>query len=495
MNIVNKIIKNSLLIFLLILNSYVYADINIKKLTVLSTKGQKFLAKIMLPKEQLSGDFAVAVTNSNGYNALGIVRNPLINNIKISVIKSSQQHYIQLATSVVLPLTAFTLLLDVTGNKVTKTYMAHINLASSPHTVNLLLHDQNLNNLAVKLNSVADIAKYQYANRLQPPYKYASQEQQSMVVSEEVTRATLPTVQVASNSLTIADNQLKISDTKVRLQRINDAIPNSAILDNHYDNNWFNMIEQISYFGKDLWHNKLISYQKNINDNFTMWGSGLAIILLFALIYLIMRRRRSALQNVYLGSFAKIQADRISHKNYQRLHKKIKRLLAAGDFDTAMRLFRAEFRARGISLYYLCKYYQTFQRYGITEFATDIFQEELLQVPANNNFMDTKAIDYQQDNDIFSAEVAVAAERSDFTAEVTVTEQQHIDDMLSDEVEDISLDFLPDNDVLTAQLNLATAYLNMGHHEQAINILTMVKEQGNPQQRKEADKLLKKISH
>lgn len=78
---------------------------------------------------------------------------------------------------------------------------------------------------------------------------------------------------------------------------------------------------------------------------------------------------------------------------------------------------------------------------------------------------------------------------SDFSAESLNAQA----DDLSEEDVDAELDFMVDADEIATKLDLARAYLDMGDHEGARDILAEVAQEGNEQQREEAVSLLSRI--
>ena len=59
--------------------------------------------------------------------------------------------------------------------------------------------------------------------------------------------------------------------------------------------------------------------------------------------------------------------------------------------------------------------------------------------------------------------------------------------------DDSNLDFLSDNDETATKLDLARAYIDMGDSDGAKDILDEIMDEGNDQQKREAESLLARI--
>lgn len=109
--------------------------------------------------------------------------------------------------------------------------------------------------------------------------------------------------------------------------------------------------------------------------------------------------------------------------------------------------------------------------------------EQLVQV------LDEQVFKEDTDEDIHEQVFNIAL--SDFSAESLNAEAEAED--MSDEDVDAELDFMVDADEIATKLDLARAYLDMGDHEGARDILAEVAQEGNEQQREEAVSLLSRI--
>lgn len=101
------------------------------------------------------------------------------------------------------------------------------------------------------------------------------------------------------------------------------------------------------------------------------------------------------------------------------------------------------------------------------------------------------AVSFEED-DMFEEALSDFAE-SDQEPEAEVSPGQHDAEPASEEDLDAELDFLADADEAATKLDLARAYIDMGDSEGAKEILSEVSQEGNEEQKREAEELLERL--
>ncbi len=103
------------------------------------------------------------------------------------------------------------------------------------------------------------------------------------------------------------------------------------------------------------------------------------------------------------------------------------------------------------------------------------------------------AVSFEED-DVFDEPLSDFAEsEQESEAEAPVEEREVEAEPASEEELDAELDFLADADEAATKLDLARAYIDMGDSEGAKEILSEVSQEGNEEQRREAEELLERL--
>jgi pilus assembly protein FimV len=95
-------------------------------------------------------------------------------------------------------------------------------------------------------------------------------------------------------------------------------------------------------------------------------------------------------------------------------------------------------------------------------------------------------LDFEEEKDTSSVSSATSAEKNS-------NQDFEIPDFDPENDDDSNLDFLSDNDETATKLDLARAYIDMGDSDGAKDILDEIMDEGNDQQKREAEVLLSRI--
>ena len=214
------------------------------------------------------------------------------------------------------------------------------------------------------------------------------------------------------------------------------------------------------------------SVNKNTQDDQVFRILSMILLIALLLIGYVNMRRRNVLKEIYLGKTKK-------SGNSETVNKNIKKLLRIGEFDEAVKLFKYEFKHKGMNLHQLCKSYLIFQKYGVKEFTQNPFLDD--SVPDTKNKSNkNKDVSLKKSHSLHERKIK--------------NDQNTIKQNKDYKQDNIDLSEVAD-DIMTAKLNLANAYINMGDFARANNILKEVCQSGNPQQRREASRLIKKFNN
>ncbi len=510
-------------------------------INILSDVDEPFVALIPIsPKTDLS-KFNVQLADKKTFDNKGIIREDFISNIKIEIVKTKDSNNIKLSSRHPIFTNFFTILLVINDVGEKNIYSVLIDLDNPAPVASLIFgtkigedfvdtknvktqiyiepiekirknyndidntklddvidDNKNMNKIKKKIQQQKDKIldkNVSYNSDLAPEDKrlFKSQLYRKIIdkTPETIQDIYIPTtgnpvsVKVKSKK-TISTDQ----ERRVKLKTINEAIIHSDELSaaNSPEDGIFRVamgnpniaesFRKTGYKNQDYFYVKILSA--------LMLGLMLTVILMM---YSIINRRKK-LQQVYLGNFNnKNEYVDDTDKLYSRkFHNSIRALLNNGEFDEAKKLFRDEFLNRGMSLYALCRYYSTFQDYGIQEFNSNLFLPDNLtgfQTTHNSIYDQKNTENGQLDNSLYRGKNSSSKSNKTRSKHKGTENNKMVQDNvdLSEVAEDI----------ITAKLNLASAYTNMKDFVKAEGILVQICRTGSPQQRKEASRLLKKI--
>ncbi len=322
---------------------------------------------------------------------------------------------------------------------------------------------------------------------------------------------------IRGNYQKTASIDVKLNERQAKLKALNetlslyedeDLVTNDVLSDQIYDNADASMeVSMGNTFLDDLLdggHELEAGANGAKEAQNSLWILSTILTVSLALIVYLHIRRRRVLQDVFLGNFDNISVEDAGSPYASKFHKTLKNLLNDGKFEEAMKLFRYEFRYRGMSLYDLCQYYGTFQKYGITDFATDTFLQELINekkvVPSNAPKAPIlQSPKTQSSGNLKNESQPHTAVKSASIITGSVSKKKNTPGKKEKKTKPTfgdatDLTGVSDNDVLTAKLNLATAYINMGDKHKANAILSEVEASGTTAQKREARRLLNKLT-
>ncbi|NQY42756.1 MAG: hypothetical protein HRT87_05375 [Legionellales bacterium] len=290
-----------------------------------------------------------------------------------------------------------------------------------------------------------------------------------------------------SKPTTVRFKEGKMSKTsqerRDKLKTINEAIGNKQKLSRKNDNgnNTFQISMGNSKLGDLFRKYGYENTQTNYINALYIITLGLLLLVIATIFHTINNRKK--LKKLYIGNFNNNQNIGDGRGYSRKVHKQLKKLLQNGELDSAINLFKDEFINQGMSLYGLSQYYTTFQNYGIQELNNVLFsidKDENFHIEKKSS-ENINVVEKESKNDVDSS----MAQNSNYETNEIANR-------------DISQDLQVDltgvaDDIVTAKLNLASAYMNMRDFSKAKNILLEVRQVGNLQQCKEADRILKKL--
>lgn len=508
------------------------------ELQVLSKRNEAFVANLPITSS-FPKKLSIKIADNSVYEKHGVIREDFLDNIQFNLMQEHNNSYVKISSIDPIFHDFFTLIFNVSADGKQDEYSALIDFDDTAKVSLLFDTKATVENVIAansekqeeqtivttdsqeeQIQTVVKTAVYPEENKdvdLQENIIRINDEAEDIYQSDLYQQLLQESQKVSQNniedlpkyaSLDSKNNQVVNDayevDGNSRLKMLNDAINWSRTAEVEEVDAPQNVASNSSILptltNKKVVHNSSADLQVPTPNNIFPWSLVIGLLTFTLGSFYLRRRQRKSLKEIYFGNFDNIDRETGGNPRSSDFHSSLKNLLKNGNFEEAVKMFKYEFRYRGMNLYELCRYYETFYKYGITEFATDTFLQEVSTREFENNELDTNEAEAKEDTIYDESENHEASLHKTSIDEETNkdshrTKSRKEQSSRGKQVANLELEGVADNDVITAKLNLASAYLNMGDYANAASILNYICQHGNPQQRREASRLLKRISH